>query len=96
MAHLVAGMMRDIGFNVELISAGPDGAPPVVLGCIGGRGDRVLPLYNHYDVKPVDRLDERVNLSFEPDVRDGKVYARGTADNKGSIVSRVCTLEALA
>jgi acetylornithine deacetylase/succinyl-diaminopimelate desuccinylase-like protein len=61
---------------------------------MSGTSDRKLLLYNHYDVQPVDPLDEWVTPPFEPDVRDGKVYARGTADNKGSIVSRVCALEA--
>ena len=94
MAHMVAGMLRSIGFGVELVSVGPDGVPPVVLGRLSGRSDRVLLLYNHYDVQPVDPLDEWITPPFQPNVREGKIYARGTADNKGSIVSRVCALEA--
>jgi len=91
MADLIAGMLRDVGFSVELVPT--DGAP-VVLGQMAGRGRRTLLLYNHYDVQPVDPLDEWTTPPFEPDMREGKLYARGAADNKGAIVSRVCALEA--
>jgi acetylornithine deacetylase/succinyl-diaminopimelate desuccinylase-like protein len=94
MADLVAEMLHGIGFEVHLVRVGPGDAPPVVLGRMGGSGQRTLLLYNHYDVQPVDPLDQWTTPPFEPDIRDGKIYARGTADNKGSIVSRVCALEA--
>ncbi|MFO7740718.1 MAG: M20/M25/M40 family metallo-hydrolase [Anaerolineae bacterium] len=97
MAAMVREMLEGVGFDVTLVpldSGASDGAPPVVLGCMKGSGDRTLLLYNHYDVQPVDPLDEWTNPPFQPEVRDGKLYARGTADNKGSIVSRVSALEA--
>jgi len=99
MAKMTAAMLRGVGFDVELVPiAGGDGDPgraaPVVLGRMAGRGPRTLLLYNHYDVQPVDPLDEWTTPPFEPDVREGKLYARGSADNKGAIVSRVCALEA--
>lgn len=97
MAAMVREMLEGIDFDVTLISLGadaPSGVPPVVLGRMEGEGDRTLLLYNHYDVQPVDPLEEWTTPPFEPQVRDSKLYARGTADNKGSIVSRVCALEA--
>ncbi len=99
MADLVTGMLRGVGFSVELVptdggSGEPGRTAPVVLGRMAGRGQRTLLLYNHYDVQPVDPLDEWTTPPFEPDIREGRLYARGTADNKGSIVSRVCALEA--
>jgi acetylornithine deacetylase/succinyl-diaminopimelate desuccinylase-like protein len=102
-ADLVGGMLRDVGFGVDLVPT--DGAP-VVLGQMAGRcspaprgeqgegNQHTLLLYNHYDVQPVDPLDEWTTPPFEPDVRDGLFYARGASDNKGAIVSRVCALEA--
>lgn len=42
-----------------------------------------LLIYNHYDVQPVDPLEEWEADPFEPQVRDGEVYARGAQDNKG-------------
>jgi len=91
MADLAAEMLRTVGFGVELV---PTAGAPVVLGRIAGRGERTVLFYNHYDVQPVDPLDDWTTPPFEPDARDGKLYARGTADNKGSIVSRACALEA--
>ena len=91
MAALVGEMLRGIGFEVDLVPT--DGAP-VVLGRMAGSGDRTLLLYNHYDVQPVDPLDEWETPPFEPTVRDGRLYARGAADNKGAIVSRICALRA--
>jgi acetylornithine deacetylase/succinyl-diaminopimelate desuccinylase-like protein len=91
MADLVTGMLRGVGFSVELV---PTDGPPVVLGRMAGRGPRTLLLYSHYDVQPVEPLDAWTTPPFEPDVRDGLLYARGVADNKGAIVSRVCALEA--
>ena len=91
MAELAAGMLRDVGLSVELV---PTARAPVVLGRIDAGSERTLLLYNHYDVQPVEPLDEWTTPPFEPDVRDGLFYARGAADNKGAIVSRVCALEA--
>ena len=91
MANLVAEMLRGVGFSVELV---PTAGPPVILGRMAGQGPRTLLLYSHYDVQPVEPLDEWTTPPFEPDVRDGRFYARGVADNKGAIVSRVCALEA--
>jgi acetylornithine deacetylase/succinyl-diaminopimelate desuccinylase-like protein len=47
-----------------------------------------LPLYNHYDVQPVDPVDEWVTPPFSPDIRNGRLFARGAADNKGQIATR--------
>lgn len=91
MAGLVVEMLRDVRFDVELV---PTAGAPVVLGHMAGQGERTLVMYNHYDVQPVDPIDEWTTPPFEPHVRDGKFYARGAADNKGAIVSRVCALEA--
>ena len=99
MADLVARMLHDVGFSVELVptdggSGEPGRTAPVVLGRMTGSSQCTLLLYNHYDVQPVDPLNEWTTPPFEPIVRDGLFYARGAADNKGAIVSRVCAVEA--
>lgn len=99
MADLVSEMLRDVGFSVELVptdggSGEPSRTAPVVLGQMSGSSQRTILLYNHYDVQPVDPLDEWTTPPFKPDEREGKLYARGAADNKGAIISRVCALEA--
>jgi acetylornithine deacetylase/succinyl-diaminopimelate desuccinylase-like protein len=91
MAELTASMLRDVGLRVELVSTG---GPPVVLGRMAGSSPHTLLFYNHYDVQPVDPIDEWTSPPFEPEVREGKLYGRGTADNKGAIISRACALEA--
>jgi acetylornithine deacetylase/succinyl-diaminopimelate desuccinylase-like protein len=69
------------------------GAPPALLADIPGSSDRTLMVYDHYDVQPVDPLDLWDSPPFEPAERDGRLYARGAADNKGDLVARLCALE---
>lgn len=62
------------------LKAGPD--RPTVL------------IYNHYDVQPVDPLEQWKSPPFEPVIRDGKVYARGASDNKGQCFYFLTALKA--
>jgi acetylornithine deacetylase/succinyl-diaminopimelate desuccinylase-like protein len=43
----------------------------------------VILVYGHYDVMPVDPLDQWISSPFEPEIRNGKIYARGADDDKG-------------
>ena len=51
--------------------------------------------YGHYDVQPPDPLDEWISPPFEPTVRDGNLYARGSADDKGQMYMHIKAVEAL-
>jgi acetylornithine deacetylase/succinyl-diaminopimelate desuccinylase-like protein len=44
-----------------------------------------LLIYNHYDVQPVDPMNEWISKPFEPTQRNGEIYARGAQDNKGQL-----------
>lgn len=89
-ASQVKHCLEHIGADVQLISTN-DGAP-VVYATIG-HGPRRLLIYDHYDVQPAEPLDLWHTPAFEPTVQDGKLYARGTADNKGNLMLRIQAIE---
>ena len=69
---------------------------PVVYADWLHAGDDVptILFYGHYDVQPVDPLDEWVTPPFEASVREGEIYARGAADDKGQIFMHFKAVEA--
>ncbi len=69
--------------------------PPFVVGDVVGKGDSLLLLYNHYDVQPVDPLDEWESDPFEPLVKGDNLYARGVADTKGNVAAQALAQEAV-
>ena len=89
-ASLVEQMLRDIGADVRQM---PTAGYPVVYAEIG-EGERTLLFYNHYDVQPPEPLDEWHSDPFAAEVRDGALYARGVADNKGNIIARIAAVDA--
>lgn len=90
-AALVERMLTDIGADVKQI---PTQGYPVVYGEIGGKGEKTLSFYDHYDVQPPEPLDLWDSEPFEPEIRDGTFYARGVADNKGNLIARLCAVDA--
>ena len=73
-----------------------DGGLPVVLAEWNARpGAPHLTIYGHYDVQPVDPVGEWKSPPFEPKVRDGHLYARGAADNKGNHMATLKAVEHL-
>jgi acetylornithine deacetylase/succinyl-diaminopimelate desuccinylase-like protein len=91
-AELVAEKLRQRDFEVDIMAT--EGAP-VVFAQRNGKQDKTLMFYNHYDVQPPEPLDEWETPPFEPAIRDGKMYARGVADDKGHIVSRLHAIDAV-
>jgi acetylornithine deacetylase/succinyl-diaminopimelate desuccinylase-like protein len=89
-AALVAARLRALDADVQVLHL-PDAAP-VVYGSLG-RGDRTLLVYDHYDVQPPEPLEQWHSPPFEPAERDGKLYARGVADNKGNLLLRLQAIE---
>ena len=58
-------------------------------------GKPTILFYGHYDVQPVDPIDEWHSDPFDPTVRDGQVYARGASDDKGQVLANIKALESL-
>ncbi len=69
---------------------------PVVLGewRQAGPGARTILIYGHYDVQPAEPLELWTSPPFEPEVRDGKIFARGSVDDKGQLYLHLKAIEA--
>jgi acetylornithine deacetylase/succinyl-diaminopimelate desuccinylase-like protein len=87
------GRLREIGMqDVRLLEA-PGGQPAVYGAWTGAGPDKpTIVIYGHYDVQPADPLDLWVSPPFEPTIRDGRIYARGASDVKGSTTIAVETV----
>jgi acetylornithine deacetylase/succinyl-diaminopimelate desuccinylase-like protein len=83
-AEWLAERMRAIGLeHVDVSETG--GHPVVYADWLHADGAPTVIVYGHYDVQPVDPLDEWVRPPFEPRLEDGRVFARGAADDKGQV-----------
>ena len=69
---------------------------PIVLAEWHGAGPDAptLLVYGHYDVQPAEPLELWTSPAFEPEVRDGRIYARGSVDDKGQLYLHVKALQA--
>ncbi|MGD8399120.1 MAG: M20/M25/M40 family metallo-hydrolase, partial [Anaerolineae bacterium] len=88
-AAWLADHFREAGLaSVEIM---PTGGHPVVYGewLDAGPDAPTLLAYGHYDVQPVDPLDEWVSSPFEPEIRGENLYARGASDDKGQLLAVV-------
>lgn len=93
-ADWLADRIRDAGMSAEVL---PTDGHPVVIGewREAGPDAPTLLIYGHYDVQPAEPLDLWDSPAFEPTVREGRIYARGSADDKGQLYMHVKALEAL-
>jgi len=83
-----------IGFeNARLIDT--VGHPLVYADWLKAAGKPTVLCYGHYDVQPTDPENEWISPPFEPEERDGNLYARGSADDKGQVWAQVKALESL-
>jgi acetylornithine deacetylase/succinyl-diaminopimelate desuccinylase-like protein len=84
-----------LGMKTEIIDVMEGGLPVVVADWNGRPGQPHLTIYGHYDVQPPDPMDEWKSPPFEPELRDGLLFARGAADNKGNHMATVKAVEHL-
>lgn len=93
-AEWLANQLRAVGMNGVTIYPTP--GHPIVYGeWLGAAGAPTVLIYGHYDVQPVDPLNEWHTPPFEPTVRDGNLYARGSSDDKGQIFANIKAVQAL-
>jgi acetylornithine deacetylase/succinyl-diaminopimelate desuccinylase-like protein len=92
-AEWCADEMRRISLeNVKLIAT--PGNPVVYGDWLHAEGAPTILFYGHYDVQPVDPLNLWTSPPFEATVRDGEIYARGSADDKGQVFMHLKAVEA--
>ena len=90
-ADAVSGLFRDLGASeVKLLDGG--GKPAVWANFPGPEGTPTVLLYAHYDVQPTGDADAWTSPAFEPTERDGRLYARGSADDKGGVALHLAAL----
>ena len=91
MAEMVIKMLKRIGCTVWTFSI--ENSKPIIVGEIGA-GRQCLMIYNHYDVQPPEPLGQWESGPFAAVIRNGAIYARGSADIKGNFAARIAAVEA--
>jgi acetylornithine deacetylase/succinyl-diaminopimelate desuccinylase-like protein len=93
-AAWLSDRLREIGMDASIHTTP---GHPIVLGEWRGAGDKAptVLVYGHYDVQPAEPLELWTSPPFEPTVRDGKLFARGSVDDKGQLYIHVKAAEAL-
>jgi len=91
--EFLAGLLRETGFAVEIV---PTRLHPIILARRGGdeRWPHVI-IYGHYDVQPPDPLDLWTTPPFDPVERGDRLCGRGTADNKGPLMTHIAAVARL-
>ncbi|OGK14818.1 hypothetical protein A3C98_00295 [Candidatus Roizmanbacteria bacterium RIFCSPHIGHO2_02_FULL_37_15] len=92
--------LKTMGFEVKVI--GKDDPSPLIIGIyhLGSRRDQAgkrqtIGIYGHYDVQPEDPVKEWKSPPFRLTTKDGRIYGRGVADNKGHVIQNLVSIKRL-
>ncbi|TDK39638.1 M20/M25/M40 family metallo-hydrolase [Rhizobium deserti] len=90
-ADILVAMLNGLGMQAETIATRNH---PMVIGRMETQpGKPTVLLYGHYDVQPPEPMELWKSPPFEPEIRDGRIYARGIGDNKGQHFAQLLALE---
>ncbi len=92
-AFLFCDLFRQIGMEVELVKTPLH--PIIVAERKGPKAWPHVVIYGHYDVQPADPYEEWKTQPFDATVKDGRMYGRGSADNKGPLLAHVAAVASL-
>ncbi len=90
-AELTLKIMNDAGIDSRLYQTK---GFPVIVGTVKGKSDKTVLVYGHYDVQPPDPVDLWDHDPFGAEIADGKIYARGSIDDKGNFMTAVHAVKA--
>jgi acetylornithine deacetylase/succinyl-diaminopimelate desuccinylase-like protein len=95
-SRLLAGIMEKIGIKPRILPMGGKHNPPLIYGeILNPEAKRTLLIYGHFDVQPPEPLDAWDSPPFQPTIRDGRIYGRGSADNKGQFFAHFKAIESV-
>lgn len=100
-ANLIAKVMQKAGIDSEVLYLDDNGndksTPPIVYGEVKSKANpnKTLLFYNHYDVQPEEPVELWENEPFSGIIKDNKVFGRGSADDKGELITRIKAVEYL-
>lgn len=91
-AKLLEEIMENSGIETKIINT--DGNP-IVFGHLRSNKEKAFTIlfYGHYDVQPAEPLELWDNHPFDPEIRNGRLYGRGAADNKGQLLAHILAVK---
>ena len=92
-ARWLSDHLNGIGLTSSVEPSASGGNPIVYAEWLGNPGAPTVLIYGHYDVQPADPFELWTSAPFEPVIRDGVIYARGSDDNKGQHMAHIKALE---
>ena len=91
-AELLRELMQKAGIKAKVVPL--KGGHPLVLGEVASKvSKRTLLIYSHYDVQPTDPLEEWKYDPFAAEMKNGVIYARGSSDAKGNLMTAIKAVE---
>lgn len=93
-ADFLNDSMQKVGIKTKILRR--NGAFPAVYGeILNSSAEKTLLIYGHYDVQPPEPMELWETDPFDPQIRDGKIYARGATDDKGNLWATVMAVQSL-